>query len=140
MRDFNRTYTTEEDDDDDDAVTVNIIDEILPSQEMTLNELVMIYAIFIGTILYCCKNQFCKDSWGTRHYKFDHRKVYVQTDLEVADIWQKGDDEPDKVETLNNVREDIDALKHDNKKLKRRTVLAKQIEDLKKSELSSEEI
>ena len=52
----------------------------------------------------------------------------------------RDDDEPDKVETLKNVREDIDALKHDYKKLKRRTVLAKQIEDLKKSELSNEEI
>lgn len=60
LREFNKTnfydlIFGDDDDDDDEEATIIIFDEVEPSKIVTLNETVMMFAVFFGAIVYCCK-------------------------------------------------------------------------------------
>ena len=108
MRNFNRTRATDDDDDDDEKPVY--IDVVMITKDVTLNERTIILAVLCGVILYNCKKRFCDSSWKVEPTPFNKKKVFVSTDVEIAEIWKPEDDYDDEVEKLTNVKKDIERL------------------------------
>jgi len=112
LREFNRTSFFGIEDDEEETFRIpKIIEELIVTKDISLNERVVFAGFVIGVGLYLLKTRFCPKSWDVAPNKIDLEKIH-STDVHEAEGYVQSDEEDykDKIEYVPRLEQTIEPL------------------------------